>query len=59
MVKYRIVSKKVLSDGLNADEASVFLEMYKHINGEKDVDIEQYDDGIQKKVRLGRNPDLH
>ena len=66
MIKYRIISKKILSDGLSAEDATIALEMYKHINGEKDVDIEKYDDfepgqhrGIQKKVRYGRNPDLH
>ena len=59
MIKYRIISKKILSDGLSAEDATIALEMYKHINGEKDVDIEKYDDLIQKKVRYGRNPDLH
>jgi|TARA_B100000959_G_C14758597_1_gene532295 hypothetical protein len=59
MIKYRIISKKILSDGLSAEDATTALEMYKHINGEKDVDIEKYDDLTQKKVRYGRNPDLH
>ena len=59
MIKYRIISKKILSDGLSAEDATTALEMYKHINGEKDVDIEKYDDLSQKKVIYGRNPDLH
>ncbi|MDP7368730.1 MAG: hypothetical protein QGH83_15910 [Candidatus Pacebacteria bacterium] len=64
MLRYRIVStsswsdweRKILSEGLTAEDASVALEIYKDVNGESHLAIEEYNDAPH---RLGRDPDFH
>ena len=59
MTKYRVVSKSVISDGLEYDEAFTIVE-HLRVTNPSHIDvyhIEKYSPPV--KNRLGRDPDLH
>ena len=58
MIKYRIISKEILADGLSEEDALIAFDMYKE-QGKQNIEIEAYNIPRLECVRLGRDPDLH
>ena len=58
MIKYRIISKEILADGLSEEDALTAFDMYKE-QGKQNIEIESYNIPRLGHVRLGRDPDLH
>ena len=54
MIRYRIISKQVLEEGLSYDDATVAMEIFKETG--QLVEMEKYT--VQTKL-MGRDPDLH
>ena len=54
MIKYRLVCKQILEEGLNYDDATMAMQILKGQG--KEVEIEKYAFDVN---RLGRDPDLH
>ena len=51
MIKYRLVCKQILEEGLNYDDATIAMQILKDQG--KDVQIEEY---TIPKLGLGRDP---
>tara|TARA_R110000737_G_scaffold28193_1_gene46729 strand:- start:5 stop:181 length:177 start_codon:yes stop_codon:yes gene_type:complete len=58
MLRYRIVSKKIVAEGMGHEEASNCLMMIRSLYPEITYDIEEYNWSVDGN-RLGRDPDLH
>jgi|TARA_R110000851_G_scaffold102350_1_gene218894 hypothetical protein len=54
MIRYRIISKQILEEGLSYDDAMVSIEILKEAG--QLVEMEKYT--VQTKL-MGRDPDLH
>ena len=54
MIKYRIVSKQILEEGLSYGDAMIAMEILKEAG--QLVEMEKYT--VQTKL-MGRDPDLH
>ena len=58
MLKYRVIKKEILTEGLEQEEALTCVEMLRQNNPDILYDIEEYNWSHVEK-RLGRDPDLH
>jgi len=58
MIKYRVITKETIIDGMDQDEASDCLMALQYEHPETTYDIEEYNWSNVDK-RLGRDPDLH
>ena len=58
MIKYRVVAKEIVVEGMDVEEASNCLMTLRELYPENTYDIEEYNWSIESK-RLGRDPDLH
>ena len=59
MIKYRIVSKKIIADTMDLEEALTSIDTLRSSNPGVDYDIEDYVWKSPSNIRLGRDPDLH
>jgi hypothetical protein len=59
MVRYKIVKKKVVVDGLTLDDASETLMAMQDSEPEQTFSIEKYNWVALENTGLGRDPDLH
>ena len=57
MIKYRIFTKSVIADLLDEDEMYSTLAQLRDANPDISYGTEEYDS--PKRIRLGRDPDLH
>jgi|TARA_R110000851_G_scaffold175685_4_gene322130 hypothetical protein len=58
MLKYRVIKKEILTEGLEQEEALACVEMLRQNNPDTLYNIEEYNWSHVEK-RLGRDPDLH
>tara|TARA_R110002096_G_scaffold64331_3_gene156889 strand:- start:1204 stop:1380 length:177 start_codon:yes stop_codon:yes gene_type:complete len=58
MLKYRVIKKEILTEGLEQEEALTCVEMLRQNNPDILYNIEEYNWSHVEK-RLGRDPDLH
>ena len=58
MLKYRVIKKEILTEGLEQEEALACVEMLRQNNPDTLYDIEEYNWSHVEK-RMGRDPDLH
>ena len=58
MLKYRVIKKEILTEGLEQEEALTCVEMLRQNNPDIPYNIEEYNWSHVEK-RLGRDPDLH
>jgi|TARA_R110000823_G_scaffold14801_3_gene48654 hypothetical protein len=58
MLKYRVIKKEILTEGLEQEEALACVEMLRQNNPDILYNIEEYNWSHVEK-RLGRDPDLH
>tara|TARA_Y100000748_G_C15394168_1_gene448738 strand:- start:425 stop:601 length:177 start_codon:yes stop_codon:yes gene_type:complete len=58
MIRYRVIEKQIVTDGMTANEAAEALMALQDSDPEKSFDIEEYNFAPEGK-RLGRDPDLH
>jgi len=58
LIKYRVVAKEIVVEGMDVEEASNCLMTLRELYPENTYDIEEYNWSIESK-RLGRDPDLH
>ena len=58
MIKYRIIKKETICDGMTEEEATDILMQMKYARPSEIFDIEKYN-WTPKLGRLGRDPDLH
>jgi len=58
MLKYRVIKKEILTEGLEQEEALTCVEMLRQNNPDILYKIEEYNWSHVEK-RLGRDPDLH
>ena len=58
MLKYRVIKKEILTEGLEQEEALTCIEMLRQNNPDTLYNIEEYNWSHVEK-RLGRDPDLH
>ena len=58
MLKYRVIKKEILTEGLEQEEALTCVEMLRQNNPDILYNIEEYNWSRVEK-RLGRDPDLH
>jgi len=58
MLKYRVLKKEILTEGLEQEEALTCVEMLRQNNPDILYNIEEYNWSHVEK-RLGRDPDLH
>ena len=58
MIKYRIIKKETICDGMTEDEATDILMQIRDSRFSETFDVEKYN-WTPKLGRLGRDPDLH
>ena len=58
MLKYRVIKKEILTEGLEQEEALACVEMLRQNNPDTLYNIEEYNWSHVEK-RMGRDPDLH
>ena len=58
MLKYRVIKKEILTEGLEQEEALACVEMLRQNNPDILYTIEEYNWSHVEK-RMGRDPDLH
>tara|TARA_B100001175_G_scaffold251380_1_gene218744 strand:- start:290 stop:466 length:177 start_codon:yes stop_codon:yes gene_type:complete len=58
MLRYRVIEKQIVTDGMTANEAAETLMALQDSDPEKLFDIEEYN-FVPEGKRLGRDPDLH
>ena len=58
MLKYRVLKKEILTEGLEQEEALTCVEMLRQNNPDILYNIEEYNWSHVEK-RMGRDPDLH
>ena len=58
MLKYRVIKKEILTEGLEQEEALTCVEMLRQNNPDILYNIEEYNWSHVEK-RMGRDPDLH
>jgi len=58
MIRYRVIEKQIVTDGMTANEAAETLMALQDSDPKKLFDIEEYN-FVPEGKRLGRDPDLH
>ena len=58
MIRYRIIQKDIVCEGMTEDEAREALMQIKDSRPAEIFDVEEYN-WIPQLGRLGRDPDLH
>jgi|TARA_B100001094_G_C17554110_1_gene495145 hypothetical protein len=59
MLRYRVIEKQIVTDGMTANEAAETLMVLQDSDPKKLFVIEEYNFISPEGKRLGRDPDLH
>ena len=59
MIKYRVIKKEMIVDGMDKEDALNCMMTFHDINKKNIYDIEEYNYVINEDKRMGRDPDLH
>ena len=58
MIRYRIIKKDTICDGMTEEEATDILMQMRYSRPSESFDVEEYN-WFPDSRRLGRDPDLH